>query len=163
MTKESPIDRMTVDLKAHPDLVVIYLGMKVRSPGGLLTLARTGREIGQAVAARPEGLLLHQQMVISLLPPHLCMRQYWRDLDSLERWTREGLHRDWWVSFLKDPRGVGFWHETYRMQGGFEAIYDNMDGGVGFSAFAPTVQARGSMMSARGRLDPGAAAPPPPS
>ena len=160
MTKDAPISRMTVDLQAYPDLVAIYLGMKVLRPGGVGALLKTGREIGMAVAAKPEGLLLHEPLIASLFPLHLVMRQYWRDLDSLERWTREGIHRGWWVSFLKNPRGVGFWHETYRLKGGFEAIYDNMDAPYGLSAFAQTVPAKGPMMSARGRLDPGAASPP---
>lgn len=157
MTKTAPVTRTTVDLSGHPDLVVVYLGMKVRSPAGLRSLMRTGREIGQAVAARPDGLLRHEYMMFSLLPPHLMMRQYWRDLDSLERWTREGLHRSWWVNFLKDPQGAGFWHETYRMKGGIEAIYDDIDQPLGLSAFAPTAPAKGPMFSARTRLGAGRA------
>jgi hypothetical protein len=144
-----------VDLSDHPDLVVIYLGMKVKSLKGLAALARTGREIGQAVAANPDGLLRHENMMFSLFPPHLGMRQYWRDLESLERWTREGLHRGWWVNFLKDPHGTGFWHETYRMNGGIEAIYDDIDQPIGLSAFAPGRPAKGPMFSARARLGAG--------
>ena len=155
MTKPAPIDRTTVDLSDHPDLVVIYLGMKALSLRGLLASIALGKQIGQAVAARPEGLLRHEQMLFSLFPLHLGMRQYWRDLDSLERWTREGLHRSWWVSFLKDPKGTGFWHETYRLKGGIEAIYDNMDQAVGLASFAPTRPAKGPMFSARARLGAG--------
>ena len=157
MTKTAPVSRITVDLSAYPDLVVIYLGMKVRSFNGLGALARTGRQIGQAVAARPDGLLRHEYMLFALFPPHLAMRQYWRDLDSLERWTREGLHRGWWVNFLKDSEGTGFWHETYRMKGGVEAIYDDVDRPLGLSAFAPTAPAKGPMFSARARLGAGQA------
>ena len=62
-----------------------------------------------------------------MFPPHLGMRQYWRDLDSLERWTRSEPHRRWWQQFLKDSGGTGFWHEAYFMSGGAEAIYDDMD------------------------------------
>ncbi len=155
MSKAAPITRTTVDLSGYPDLVVIYLGMKVRNLKGLSSLARTGREIGQAVAGHPDGLLRHETMLFSLAPLHVGMRQYWRDLGSLERWTREGLHRGWWVNFLKDPRGTGFWHETYRMTGGIEAIYDDIDGPLGLSAFAPTRLAKGPMFSARGRLGAG--------
>lgn len=157
MTKADPVTRTTVDLTGYPDLVVIYLGMKVRSLKGLGALARIGREIGQAVAAEPDGLLRHENMLFSLLPVHLGMRQYWRDLESLERWTREGLHRGWWVGFLKDPEGTGFWHETYRMTGGIEAIYDDIDQPLGLSAFAPTRPAKGPMFSARARLGAGQA------
>ena len=157
MTKTAPVKRTTVDLSGHPDLVVVYLGMKVGSLKGLGALLRTGREIGLAVAANPDGLLRHENMLFSLVPPHLGMRQYWRDLESLERWTREGLHRGWWVNFLKDPKGVGFWHETYRMKGGIEAIYDDIDQPLGLAAFAPVVPAKGPMFSARARLGAGQA------
>jgi len=157
MTKTAPVNRTTVDLSGHPDLVVVYLGMKVRSLGGVGMLARTGREIDQAVAAKPDGLLRHEYMMFSLFPVHLMMRQYWRDLESLERWTREGLHRDWWVRFLKEPKGTGFWHETYRIKGGIEAIYDDIDPPIGLGGFAPVVPAKGPMFSARARLGAGQA------
>ena len=147
-----PIDRSTVDLSAYPDLIVVYLGMKVLSFQGLGAVLSLGPRIEQAVAAKPDGLLLHERMLFSLAPLHVAMRQYWRDLDSLERWTREGLHRDFWTSFLRDPRGTAFWHETYRMKGGFEAIYDNVDAPVGMMRFAPVVKAKGPMFSARARL-----------
>ena len=159
MTKSQPIRRQTVDLSAYPDLVVIYLGMRAPSLKAAVALIRTGKEIGEAVAAKPDGLLRHETFLFSLLPLHLGMRQYWRDLESLEAWTREGLHRGWWTSFLKDPKGTGFWHETYSRSGGFEAIYDNIDQPVGMMAFAPLVRAKGPMFSARARLDPGAVAP----
>jgi hypothetical protein len=157
MTKAAPVRRITVDLSAYPDLVVIYLGMRVRSLKGLGALARTGRQIGEAVAAKPDGLLCHETMMFSLIPPHLGMRQYWRDFESLEHWTREGLHRGWWVNFLKDSEGTGFWHETYRMKGGIEAIYDDVDQPLGLSAFAASAPAKGPMFSARARLGAGEA------
>jgi hypothetical protein len=78
------------------------------------------------------------------------MRQYWRDLDSLERWTRSEPHRQWWQQFLKDSGGTGFWHESYLMSGGMEAIYDDMPG-VGMSRFAPVRPARGAKFSSRNR------------
>ncbi len=159
MAAKTPISRATVDLQAFPDLIVVYLGMKALSLRGISTLARGGKEIQAAVAARPDGLLLHETLLFSLAPLHLGMRQYWRDLDSLERWTREGVHKGWWINFLKDPRGTAFWHETYRMKGGFEAIYDGMDAPVGMLRFAPQVRAKGPMFSARARLEGGAPAP----
>jgi hypothetical protein len=79
------------------------------------------------------------------------MRQYWRDLDSLERWTRAEPHRRWWQEFIKDSGGTGFWHETYFMQGGVEAIYDDMARPIGIARFAPATSARGAMFSARHR------------
>ncbi len=159
MPARTRINRTTVDLSAFPDLIAVYLGMKVLSLRGLARIARLGPEIQASVDAKPDGLLLHEGMLFSLLPLHVGMRQYWRDLDSLERWTREGLHKGWWTGFLRDPGHTAFWHETYRIKGGFEAIYDNLDSPIGMLAFAPARAAKGPMFSARARLDPGAATP----
>src|SRR5438552_663691 len=87
-----------------------------------------------------------------MFPPHFGMRQYWRDFESLERWTRSEPHRIWWQNFLKDSAGTGFWHETYFMRGGMEAIYDDMAKPIGMMSFAPVDKARGRMFSARSRL-----------
>ena len=146
------VQRQTVDLSQFPDLVVIYLGMRVRRLRGLRKLLKTGRQIQAGVAQHPEGLLLHENFVFSLVPPHVGMRQYWRDLDALERWTRELPHQQWWKEFLRDSAGTGFWHETYFMRGGMEAIYDDLTKPVGMMAFAPLEKARGKMFSARSRL-----------
>ena len=83
-----PVNRQTVDLSGYPDLVVIYLGMRVNTLTGLKTAIGFGPNIDRAVAAKPDGLLLHENIMFSLFPPHLGMRQYWRDFDSLERWAR---------------------------------------------------------------------------
>jgi hypothetical protein len=112
------VDRQTVDLSAYPDLVVIYLGMRVRRPRGLLRAFGLGPQIRKSWQGEPEGLLLHEDLLWSLFPLHLGMRQYWRDLDSLERWTRSEPHRIWWQQFLRDSGGTGFWHEAYFMRGG---------------------------------------------
>ena len=58
----------------------------------------------------------------------------------------------WWKEFLRDSGGTGFWHETYFMRGGMEAIYDDIPKRIGLGAFAPLQVARGSMFSARTRL-----------
>src|ERR1041385_7190703 len=60
-------------------------------------------------------------------------------------------------SFLRDSGGTGFWHETYFMRGGMEAIYDDLPVRFGLSAFAPVHPARGAMFAARGRLKTGGA------
>jgi len=39
------------------------------------------------------------------------------------------------------------------MRGGMEAIYDDMPGEIGFAAFAPRHEARGSKFAARRRLE----------
>lgn len=144
-------ERRTVDLSAYPDLVVIYLGQRVNSLKGLWTTLKLGPPISKAVAAKPEGLLLHEPIIWGLLPPHLGMRQYWRDFDSLERWARTLPHQAWWKSFLRETGGTGFWHEAYFIGGGMEAIYDTIPKPLGFSAFAPVEPARGRLFSARDR------------
>jgi hypothetical protein len=146
------VNRQTVDLSGYPDLVVIYLGMRVRNTRGVRKLLETGRQIRAGVAQEPDGLLLHENFVFAFLPPHFGMRQYWRDLDALERWTRELPHQEWWKDFLRDSAGTGFWHETYFMRGGIEAIYDDIAKPIGMMSFAPLERARGPMFSARSRL-----------
>jgi Domain of unknown function (DUF4188) len=146
------VNRQTVDLSGFPDLVVIYLGMRVQKVGGLGKLFHTGRQIQASVAEGPEGLLLHENLLFSMFPPHLGMRQYWRDLDALEGWTRQLPHKQWWTDFLRDSAGTGFWHETYFRRGGMEAIFDDLDRPIGLMAVAPVHQARGRMFSARSRL-----------
>jgi hypothetical protein len=136
------VDRVSVDLSGYPDLVVIYLGMKVRSLRGIRTVLSFGPKISQAVAAKPDGLLLHEPIFYSLFPPHAGMRQYWRDFESLETWARSLPHQEWWTSFLRDSGGSGFWHETYFMRGGMEAIYDDVGARLGFSQFAPSQPAK---------------------
>lgn len=150
--RRGAVNRQTVDLSEFPDLVVVYLGMRVGEVRGLAKLLRTGRQIQAGVDSKPDGLLLHENLIFSLLPPHVGMRQYWRDLGSLERWTRELPHQQWWKDFLRDSAGTGFWHETYFMRGGMEAIYDGMARPIGLMRFAPTEKAHGRMFSARGRL-----------
>ena len=145
------VDRRTVDLSAYPDLVVIYLGMRVNTLAGLKTALGFGPRIAQSVDARPDGLLLHENLLFSLFPPHAGMRQYWRDFESLERWARSTPHREWWRGFVRNSGGTGFWHEAYFMRGGMEAVYDDMVKDTGFLTFAPVQPARGGMFSARGR------------
>ncbi len=148
---KSSVRRQTVDLSAYPDLVVIYLGMRVNKLRGVATLLKFGPKISAAVAARPDGLLLHEFMLYSLFPPHLGMRQYWRDFTALETWARSLPHQEWWAGFVRDSGGTGFWHETYFKRGGMEAIYDDVFVPLGFSAFAGSVPAKGAMFSARRR------------
>jgi len=146
-----PATRTTVDLSQYPDLVVIYLGMRVRSLRGLWTVLAFGPRIKAAVDARPDGLLLHEDLFFSFFPPHVGMRQYWRDFDALETWARTSPHAEWWRKFLRDPAGTGFWHETHFLRGGMESVYVNMTVPVGLTQFAPTQPARGPMFSARTR------------
>jgi hypothetical protein len=141
--------RRSVDLSAYPDLVVIYLGMQVRTLRGLWTLLRMGGPLGEVRRNPPDGLLGHEGMLFS--PIHFGFRQYWRDLESLERFTKTDPHKTWWGKFLRDNGGTGLWHETYRRQGGMEAIYLGMPP-IGFAKFAPDRTPQGPFMTAWGRL-----------
>ena len=147
-----PLARRPVDPTEFPDMVVIYLGMRVNSISGIKTVIGIGPKISRSVAARPDGLLLHEPLLFSLFPLHIGMRQYWKDFESLEAWARSDPHRGWWNQFLRNTGGTGIWHETYFMRGGMEALYGNMVEETGFLRFAHVAEAKGSMFSARGRL-----------
>src|SRR5579883_2611630 len=148
----SRIERQTVDLTKYPDLIVIYLGMRMRKLSGLKRLFGLGPQITKAGEANPEGLLhCDNGIIYSLFPLHVGMRWYWRDFESMERWARSEPHRRWWQDFLRDSGGTGFWHETYFLRGGMEAIYDDLAQPTGFLKFAPSQTARGGMFSARRR------------
>jgi hypothetical protein len=145
------VNRVTVDLKPYPNLMVIYLGMRANSLRGLKTVIQFGPRIQGAVDQKPDGLLLHENLLFSLLPLNVGMRQYWRDFESLEIWARSLPHQDWWHNFLRDAGGTGFWHETYFMGGGMEAIYDDLPKPIGMMRFTTQSPARGPMFSARKR------------
>jgi len=145
------VNRQTVDLSCYPDLVVIYLGMRVNRLTGLKTLLGFGPKISDSAAAQPDGLLLHENIIYSLFPMIVGMRQYWRDMDTLLEWSRSEPHRTWWTNFLRDSKGTGFWHETYLMRGGMEAVYDDVPKPIGFMRFAPTQPARGPMFGSAQR------------
>ena len=149
---KTPVNRQTVDLSAYPDLVVIYLGMRVRAFAGIRMLLGFGPKIERASSAKPDGLLRAENLIVyGLFPLHIGMRWYWRDFEAMERWARSEPHRAWWRDFLRDSGGTGFWHETYFARGGMEAVYDDVNTRIGFAAFAPNVPARGGMFSSRGR------------
>ena len=145
------VDRTTVDLAAYPDLVMILLGMRVNSATGLKTLLGFGPQIAKAARDVPDGLLSHETFLWSLFPPHAGIRQYWRDFEALETWSRSEPHRAWWKAFLRDSGGTGFWHETYFMRGGVEAVFDGMPKPIGLMRFAPNRAAKGGMFTARQR------------
>lgn len=142
--------RMTVDLAAWPDLVVVQLGFRVGHLRGVPSFLRIGRGLAEIRRSPPDGLLGSQSCLYGW--NHVGFRQYWRDLDSLEAFTRAMPHGGWWKDFLSDRHGNGFWHEAYSARGGMKAIYVDMDAAPGLGAFAPQVPAHGRLLSARGRL-----------
>jgi hypothetical protein len=146
------VNRQTVDLSAYPDLMVLYLGMRVNRIHGIRTFLSFGRGIRQSVADKPDGLLLHEPVYYSFFPMNMGMRQYWRDLPALLSWARSEPHRQWWLAFLKDSGGTGFWHETYSVKGGMEAVYDDVPTPIGFGRFAGLQRARGPLFGSAARL-----------
>ena len=55
--KSTRVERRTVDLSRYPDLVVVYLGMRVNRLAGLKTLIGFGPRIAKSGEAQPDGLL----------------------------------------------------------------------------------------------------------
>ena len=145
--------RTTVDLSEYPDLVVIYLGMRVEEPRGYATLQALGPQIQAAVEEQPDGLLLHEQ---SPMPRSRCTRACGSTGATSTR-SRPGRSRcrtrQWWTDYLRDRGGTSFWHETYFRRGGFESMYVTVDDPVGMARFAPGAPAQGPMFSARQRRD----------
>jgi Domain of unknown function (DUF4188) len=146
------VNRQTVDLSQYPDLVVLYLGMRVNRLYGIRTFLSFGGKISRSVADEPDGLLLHEPVYYSVFPMNMGMRQYWRDLPSLLYWARSEPHRQWWLAFLQDSGGTGFWHETYSKKGGMEAVYDDVPRPLGFGRFAGLQRARGPLFGSAARL-----------
>ncbi|WP_248324037.1 MULTISPECIES: monooxygenase family protein [unclassified Caballeronia] len=146
---QASVVRRSVDLSAYPNLVVVLLGFRVRRLRGIAAILGIGKGLRQIELNPPDGLLSSEQVFFSL--NHIGIRQYWRDLDSLEAFTRSEPHSRWWRDFLRDSRGAGFWHETYSRQG-MEAVYIDMPGPVGFDRFAPERKPTGPFMSARQRM-----------
>ena len=122
------------------DLVVIYLGNARR---GAARLRDARPRLGPGRSRRPvpggaRGLLLHESITYSAEPLHVGMRQYWRDLDSLEAWARERPHKTWWTELSPRPRGHLVLHETYFRRGGFETTYVDVVDPVGLKRIAPS-------------------------
>jgi hypothetical protein len=71
------VTRDTVDLSAYPDLVVIYLGMRVKTLQGLKTIFGLGPQIQVAGDAMPDGLLhCEQNIIYKMFPFEIGMRWY---------------------------------------------------------------------------------------
>ena len=145
-------ERRSVDLTGYPDLVVIYLGYRAKTLKGARSLLRIGRGLRSIRKDPPDGLLSHEDLWFGFMHPGF--RQYWRDFDSLEAFTRAAQHQAWWRDFARDSGGGGIWHETYWLRGGMEAIYSGVPG-IGLARFAPERIPTGPFMSARQRIEPG--------
>ncbi len=142
--------RRTVDLTAYPDLVMVLLGFRVQGWRGVPALLRIGRGLRTLADTPPDGLLWEQQFLYGW--NHVGIRQYWRDPESLERFTRSEPHSHWWRDFLRDAQACGFWHEAYHARGGVEGIYVNLEEPGGLAGFAPERAPVGPFMTSRDRL-----------
>ena len=141
--------RQSVDLSGYADLVVVYLGYRARNVAGMRSLLRIGRGLRTLRRNPPDGLLSHEGLWFGFMHPGF--RQYWRDFDSLEAYTRAPQHAAWWRDFARGSAGNGIWHETYRMRGGIEAIYSGVPK-FGLGGFAPERAPVGPFTSARQRV-----------
>jgi hypothetical protein len=141
--------KVAIDLTPYPDLVVVYLGFRAKGFGGLRRLMALGRGFRTIKANPPDGLLQHDGLLWGWM--HVGIRQYWRDLASLEAFTRSAPHAGWWRNFARGAGGSGLWHESYRRAGGMEGIYLDMPP-TGFGTFAPPRSPAGDFKTARQRL-----------
>ncbi len=148
MQGQSP--RTSVDLTLYPDLAVIYLGFRVSTWRSFVWMLGIGKQLDLIKSHRPDGLLAHEPIFYGLR--HVGMRQYWRDFDSLEAFTRSEPHKTWWQQFYRDSRGAGIWHETYRRSGGMEGIYVGLPNPIGLASFAAARAPDGPFRSSRDRL-----------
>lgn len=142
--------RETVDLGNYPDLVVIILGLKLRSLKALPSFMDIGRGLSGLSRTPPDGLLANEPFLFGW--NHVGIRQYWRDAASLEKFTKQAPHSGWWKSFLQDNRDCSFWHEIYNARGGVEGIYIDTPDRVGLGRFAPMRPAVGPYFSSKERL-----------
>jgi hypothetical protein len=146
----------TVDFSQTPDLVVVYYGMPAKNLQGVFTVLGLRKRVSKALMEDPpEGLLRHEFLYYSFLPLHIGMRQYWKDFESLVTWARKSaFHLSWWKNYVNDSEGTGFWHETYCLQGGMEAVYNDMAFETGLMGVAPVIDARGKELKmAKSRLE----------
>ena len=145
-------NRMTVDLTDYPDVVVLYLGIKVNKLRGTGRVVKMRAQLNEMVKHPPDGMMAHESFWWSFFPLHVGFRQFWRDPDSLDRYAHTSEHRDWWSKFLGDGAALtSAWHEAYFSGGGRDLLYTDMNNEVGWARFAPTLVARGQSYSSRGR------------
>ena len=141
--------KISVDLSPYPDLIVVYLGFRARGLSGVQRMMSLGKSFRSIKESPPDGLLRNEFVLWGWM--HVGMRQYWRDLTSLEAFTRSAPHSGWWQEFARGAGGAGFWHESYRRTGGIEGIYMDMPP-TGLGAFAPSRVPTGDYKTARQRL-----------
>jgi hypothetical protein len=80
------VSRRTVDLSAYPDLVVVYLGMRVKALAGTGPFYVLARKLRMRAPRNPTVCCIASRTSSTAsFPVHLGMRWYWRDF---ARWRR---------------------------------------------------------------------------
>jgi Domain of unknown function (DUF4188) len=122
--------RMTANLDGG--FVVLLIGMRFNKPWKI-------HKWWPVFIAMPRLLRRLSEEDLGMLGYHVALRptgpilvQYWRSIEQLQRFAREGRfeHLSAWRMFNRHvgfTGDVGFWHETFLVQpGGYEAVYGNM-------------------------------------
>jgi hypothetical protein len=140
-------------------LVVFVIGARInrfhRIDKWLPVLRAMGPMIAELAADPESGFLGAETMLAGVR--QVCLIQYWRDFDSLERYARDRDRKHWpsWTRFNKAIGAdgtVGIFHETYCVPaGGHESIYANMPE-WGLGRVAGITDATGARKQARERL-----------
>ena len=148
------LNRTTVILSDYPDLVVIYLGMRVEQTRGPADApgARPA-DRGRRSKSGPDGLPLHEQLMFAEEPLHWACVSTGATSGRSRRGRCELPHKDWWSTYLRDRGGTSFRHETYFRRGGIESMYVDVGDPLGLTAFAPAARPEGPMFSARARAE----------
>jgi Domain of unknown function (DUF4188) len=130
---------------------------------GVKTLFGFGPKIEGSVADRPDGLLLHENIFYSLFPLHFGMRQYWRDFESLERFTRAEPHREWWKQFCETLVGLVFGTNFILHEAVLKRSTSISSDPLAFFVLPKRYLRKGCVFSARERLHRDGAADTPPT
>ncbi|HAU21904.1 MAG TPA: DUF4188 domain-containing protein [Erythrobacter sp.] len=149
--------RMTADFSGP--LVVFVIGMRINhfhKFGKWWPVFKSMRPMIEELSRNPDSGFLGNEFLLAGIR-QVCLIQYWRDFDSLERYARARDEKHWpaWVDFNKrigSDGTVGIYHETYAVPaGGYEVVYGNMPP-WGLGKVAGLVPATGNRNEARERM-----------
>lgn len=116
--------------KMEGSFVVFIIGMRVNrwlAVRKWLPVARAMPRMMKELYQDKEHGFLHAEYFIGRNGPMLV--QYWRSYDDLERYARNGFHKETWRKFHQTGKAgeVGVYHETYQIEPGqYEAVYNYM-------------------------------------
>lgn len=129
--------RYTAELGPDQSYVVFLIGMRVNSFWRLnkwVPIAKTMPKMLKALSSDPSLGMLHCESFFRLCPLTTCLVSYWKDFESLERFSKlagsPDSHLAVWGRFMKQVGSdgtVGIWHETYQIHPkNSESVYANM-------------------------------------